>query len=150
MMSPELEQLKEDMSKLAERIAFEGFGIKLDYSIESIKQVDKVLGELHKAYKKTRDDEGFTGIAFEFTAYIVKVIENNFGPVRWEHDHPEMGPDSFPLYLDEGALFPFGWCYKRLYDGPSDDIWTKFCFFVLKIDPQPELKKGFIGRLFGK
>ncbi len=81
-MPPELEQLKEDMSKLAERIANEGFGIKLDYSIESIKQADRVLGELHKEYKKTKDDEGYTGIAFEFAAYIVKVIEKNVAPVR--------------------------------------------------------------------
>ncbi len=149
-MPPELEQLKEDMSKLAERIAKEGFGIELDYSIESIKQADKVLGELHKEYKKTKDDEGYNGIAFEFAAYIVKVIEKNVGPVRWERDHPGMGPDSFPLYMGDEAIFPFGWCTKRLYDGPGDDLWSKFCVFVLKQDPPPEEKKGYLGKLFGK
>jgi hypothetical protein len=35
-----LQQLKEQMSLLAERIAREGFNIHLDYSVESIKQVD--------------------------------------------------------------------------------------------------------------
>jgi len=150
MTPPDLEELKDDMSKLAVRIADEGFGVKLDYSIESIKQAEKILGELHKAFKATKDDDGYTGIAFEFASYIVKVIEKNAGPVRWERDHPEMGPDSFPLYMGEEAIFPFGWCIKRLYDGPSDDIWTKFCVFVLKTDPPPEAKKGFFGKLFGK
>ena len=148
-MPAELDQLKEEMSLLAERIALEGFGVKLDYSVESIEEADQVLGEMHKSYKKTKDDDGFTGIAFEFAAYIVKVIEKNVGPVRWERNHPEMGPDSFPLYIDEGKIFPFGWCSKRLYDGPGDDIWTKFCVFVLKREPEPE-KKGFFGKLFGR
>jgi hypothetical protein len=149
-MPPELDKLKEEMSSLAERIASEGFGIKLDYSIESIKQADKVLGELHKAYKKSKDDEGYTGIAFEFAAYIVKVIEKNVGPVRWERDHPEMGEDSFPLYLGDGALFPFAWCSKRLYDGPGDDLWSKFSVLVLKEAPPPMQKKGFLGKLFDR
>ena len=149
-MSAELDHLKDEMSLLAERIANEGFGIKLDYSIESVKDADKVLGKLHTEYKKTKDDEGFTGIAFEFAAYLVKVIEKNVGPFRWERDHPEMGPDSFPLYFGDGALFPFGWCSKRLYDGPGDDLWSKFCVFILKQDPPPKEKKSFLNKLFGK
>ncbi len=149
-MPTQLDQLKEEMSLLAERIAGEGFGVTLDYSIESIKQAEKVLGEIHKDFKKTRSDDGFTGIAFEFAAYIVKVIEKNIGPVRWERDHPEMGPDSFPLYLDEGVLFPLSWCVKRVYDGPGDNIWTKFSVFVLKQDPPPEEKRSLLRKLFGK
>ncbi len=93
-----LEQLKEEMSSLAERIAKEGFGINLDYSAESIKQVEQILGSIHKEYKKTNSQEGLYGIAFEFGAYIVKVIERNFGAVKWERNHKSIGKDTFPLY----------------------------------------------------
>ncbi len=149
-MSDDLDKLKEDMSKLAERVATEGFGVTLDYSIESVKEVEKLLSTFHKEYKTTGSDDGMTGLAFEFAAYIVKVIERNIGPVRWERNHPEMGDDSFPLYLDDGALFPFGWCIKRIFDGPADDVWTKFNVFVLKQDPPKEEKKGFFDKMFGK
>ncbi len=137
------------MSALALRIGSEVYGIELDYSTDSIKNVEKILGNLHKEYKKTRNDEGFTGIALEFGAYIVKVIEKNVGPVRWERDHPEFGEASFPLYIGESTIFPMNWCTKRLYDGPGDDIWSKYCYIILKEDPQPE-KRGFLGKLFGK
>jgi replicative DNA helicase len=67
-MNQDLEKLKHEMSALAERIASEVYGIELDYSTESIKQVEKILGRLHKEYKKTKSDEGYAGIAFEFAA----------------------------------------------------------------------------------
>ena len=77
------------------------------------------------------------------------MIEKNIGPAHWERDHPEMGPDTFPLYLNEGAIFPMAWCTKRLYDGPGDDLWSKFSFIVLKEEVPPK-KPGLLGRLFGK
>ena len=148
-MEKDLDQLKEDMSKLAEQIA-DGYGIKLDYTNESIRQVEKILGFVHKDYKKTGSEDGMRGVAFEFAAYIVRTIEKNVGPVRWERDHPKIGENSFPLYLaDEDVIFPFGWCEKRIFDGPGDDIWTKYNVFILKQDP-PEEKKGFFRNLFGR
>ena len=147
-MSSDLNELKEEMSGLAVQIA-NGFGIELDYSVESIRQVEKILGDIHKEYKKTKDEEGLNGIALEFAAYIVKVIEKNIGPVRWERDHPEVGADSFPLYLGDGAIFPFGWCSKRIYDGSGDNVWSKFNYLVLKQDP-PSEKNKFFGKLFSK
>jgi hypothetical protein len=147
-MSDDLSKLKDAMSALAERIAKEGFGITLDYSNDSVDQVEKVLGLCHKDYKKTRSEDGLRGIAFEFGAYIVKVIEKNVGPVRWERNHPQMGEDAFPLYLGEDdAIFPVAWCLKRIYDGPGDDVWIKYNQFVLKRDPP---SKGFLSRMFRK
>ena len=148
-MSVEIENLKQELSALAERIALQGFGIKLDYSVESIREADKVLGGLHEEFKTTKNDEGFTGIALEFAAYIVRVAEKATENVRWERDHPKIGKDSFPLYLGkDDAVFPLGWCSKRLYDGPGDDIWTKFNLLILKRDPPIEERKGFFRKLF--
>ncbi len=127
----DLEQLKNQMSKLAERIASEGFSIDLDYSVESIKQVEHILGIIHDEYRNTRSEEGLQGIAFEFGAYIVKVIERHFEPAEWQKDHPSMGENLFPLYWRNSTIFPVGWCIKRIYDGQGDDVWTKFKLFVL-------------------
>ncbi|MDQ3131508.1 MAG: hypothetical protein M3Q99_12205 [Acidobacteriota bacterium] len=126
-----LHQLKEQMSLLAEQIAEQGFGITLDYSIESIKQVEQILATVHKEYKKTRSEDGLQGIAFEFGAYIVKVIENNFGPAEWQRNHKSVGENTFPLQWRDATLFPVEWCKKRIFDGSEDDVWIKFKIFVL-------------------
>jgi len=119
------------MSLLAEQIAKEGFNVTLDYSVESVKQVEQILGSIHNEYKKTHSEEGLQGIAFEFGAYIVKVIEHNFGPAEWQCDHKSMGENTFPLLWHNSTLFPVEWCKKRIFDGSGDDVWIKFKVFVL-------------------
>jgi hypothetical protein len=119
-------QLKEQMSALAEKIASDGFALKLDYSVASLKHVERILGEIHKEYKQNGSEEGLHGIALEFGAYIVKIIERHFGPAEWLRDDPSMGKDTFPLQWRGTTLFPVAWCGKRIFDGPADDIVFKF------------------------
>ncbi len=87
------------MSKLAEQIAQQGFDIHLDYSIDSIKQVEQILGAIHDDYKSTGSEEGLQEIAFEFGAYIVKIIENHFGSVKWQRNHSVMGENTFSIRM---------------------------------------------------
>ena len=119
-------QLKEQMSALAEKIASDAFGVELDYSVNSLTHVERILGEIHEEYKQTASEEGLHGIALEFGAYIVKVIEQHVGPVEWLRDDPSMGKDTFPLQWRGKTLFPVAWCGKRIFDGPADDIVSKF------------------------
>lgn len=130
-----MQQLKDKMSALAERIGQEGFATNLDYSVESIKQLEQILGALHDDYKSTHSEEGLQGIALEFGAYIVKVIERHFGSAEWQRDHESFGKDTFPLQWRGSTLFPFQWCMKRLLDGPGDDVWLKFKVLVLDAEP---------------
>ena len=129
----ELAPVRDKLAGLAFKIAG-GFDVKLDYSLESIKKVEKILGKLHDEYARTGSDEGMNGVALEFAAYIVKVIERNFEPGEWRRDHPELGPDTFPYHWRDGDMFPFAWCQKRIFDGPGDDIWAKFNIIVLDPD----------------
>ena len=126
-----IHQLKEKLSKLAEQVAKQGFDIQLDYSVESIKQVEHILGVLHKEYKKTRSTEGLQGIAFEFGAYIVKVIEKHFGSAEWKTNHETFGENSFPLQWRNSTIFPVEWCRKRIFDGSGDDVWIKFQVYII-------------------
>ena len=87
---------------------------------------------MHKDYKKSKDDSGIRGIALEFAAYIVEVIDRNYGPVDWQRDDSNFGIDTFPLYWRSATLFPFAWCQKRIFDGPADNVWSKFSVLVIK------------------
>ncbi len=127
----EINQLKDKLSTLAERIAREGFGRDLDYSVESVKEVEKILSAMHDDYMNTRSEDGLQGIAMEFGAYIVKVIERNYGPAEWQRSDESFGDDTFPLQWRGSTLFPVAWCLKRILDGTGDDVWFKFEALVL-------------------
>ncbi len=123
--STELLKLQEELTGLALQIATSQ-NIKLDFSVDSVKEVEKVLSIIHNDYKKTKNEEGVRGIALEFAAYIISVIEKNLGVGYWERDS-DMGKDTFPYTLENGKIiFPFSWCLKRIVDGSSDDVWAKF------------------------
>jgi hypothetical protein len=128
----DMTSLKKQLTKLAERLAREGYGIDLDYTTGSVSEVEAILGDLHKEYRRSRNMEGIHGIALEFGAYLISVIERNFGKGTWRRDHPEMGSETFPYEWNGTVLFPYSWCLKRLVDGPADDVQMKFQTFVVQ------------------
>jgi hypothetical protein len=128
----DMAQLKAKLCELAEQIARDDFGTPLDYSVKSIQKVERILRAIHDEYCRTDSDDGLYGIALEFGAYLVAVIERHFGPAVWERDHPEFGKDAFPLRWRDSTLFPVEWCMKRMIDGPGDNVWSKFQVLVVK------------------
>jgi len=109
----------------------------LDFSPQSVCIVERVLTMVHDDFAKSGSTDGLSGIALEFAAYLFEVIDRNYGPVEWRRDDPEFGPDSFPLIWRDRTLFPFAWCEKRIFDGPGDNVWTKFITLVQdRADPE--------------
>jgi hypothetical protein len=129
---PNPNEIQPELCALAERIASEHFRMRLDYSIDSVRKVERILGAFHEDYRKTRSEDGLNGVALEFAAYIVSVIQRHFGPAQWERDCPSFGEDTFPLHWRGSSIYPYAWCQKRLFDGPSDDVWFKFRAIVLR------------------
>jgi len=134
---PAADQIQPKLCGLAERIALESFNTKLDYSVDSIRRVERILSTVHDSYRKTRSDDGLNGIALEFAAYIVSVIQRHFGPAEWERDCKTFGADAFPLHWRGSSIYPYAWCQKRIFDGSADDVWFKFQAIVLG-KPQPK------------
>jgi hypothetical protein len=128
---PAPREIQSQLCELAEQIARDNFGIALDYSIASIQQVESILAAFHNEYVRTRSEDGLQGIALEFAAYIVTVIENHFGAGDWQRDHATIGTDTFPFQWRGSTIFPYGWCFNRIIDGPEDDIWIKFNTLVV-------------------
>lgn len=129
--SAELSELQQDLTEKAVQIGH-SFGVRLDFSHESIDAVEQVLGALHDDYKSTGNDDGFAGIALEFAAYIISAVERNLSHGKWQRDHDKMGPETFPYHWDGKTIFPQSWCMKRLLDGPADNVATKYRSLVLE------------------
>ncbi len=130
MSQKEMQKLKEELTGYACEIAKE-LGIKLDFSHKSVKRVEKILSKVHKEFKATGDEKGLHGIALEFAAYIISVIEKNSKLGLWKCNHPELGEETFPYEWNGKTIFPYGWCIKRIFDGKGDNVWTKYKVIVM-------------------
>jgi hypothetical protein len=126
-----LPQLQAELTDAAVQIARE-YGVSLNFSHGSVEDVERVLAKIHEHYARTRDERGLRGIGIEFAAYIVTTIEQNTGEGKWERDDPTMGEASYPFYWRGAAIFPYGWCMKRIIDGDADNVWIKYRAFVLE------------------
>jgi len=125
LMAVDMEDLKIRMDDLAHQVA-DAFGEALDHSVDSVQTVERILAEIHRNYKKTGNVDGLNGLALEFAAHIIKVIDANYGPGEWTRDHPKFGEGSLPYRWRGTDLFPYSWCQKRIFDGPADNVWSKF------------------------
>ena len=106
-------------------------GVTLDFSDESINEVEKLLGELHREYKKAGSEEGFHGLAIMFGAYIGEVIRRKGFGGTWARNHPQMGENSFPFAWRGQTIFLYGWCAKRIFDGDGDNVAFKYKALIL-------------------
>ena len=131
MFVGEIGDLHRQLTELAVRIGKESYGVKLNFTHSSISQVERILDDIHQQYKKTGDTEGLTGIALEFGFYIAATIQKCTGTGVLKRDHPEFGENSFPFFWNESTLFTYGWCEKRILDGPGDDVISKYKVLVL-------------------
>ena len=100
--------------------------IHLQYSIDSIHQVEALLGQLHEKYLKDPQSIAVNGLSSAYGAYIGEVIRRTELGAHWERDHEVAGEKSYPLTSGGGASFPMGWCYKRIVDGEEDNVWVKY------------------------
>jgi hypothetical protein len=127
---PEIEAMMQEGVAQTLELAKEN-GITLDFSDESIDEIEKLLAECHSEFKKTKSEEGFYGLAMMFGAYIGEVIRKKGFGGSWARNHPDMGEDSFPFYWRDETLFLFAWCAKRIFDGDGDDVAFKYKALVL-------------------
>lgn len=108
--------------------------IELDYSPASIERLEVMLGELHNRHAQNPlEEKEITVLSRRWGAYIGEVAKR-MRPGKWHRDSEKAGPGAMPLIFEDGLeAFPCSWVYKRIADGPDDNI--AFKFRVLS-DPQ--------------
>jgi hypothetical protein len=114
--------------------------MNLDYTPESVEQVEAVLEKLYGAvprgvlarlFGRGPSAADISTMSKMYGAYIGECIRRKWGG-QWEVDHPVAGPRSFPISSRGHQSFPLGWCYKRLQNGPEDNVWHKLQILYLK------------------
>lgn len=116
-------------------LATENFGITLDWSDESIRRVEDMLGQLHVGVPlaKPPKDLDWT-FAKAFGSYVGEVLRRNHGG---EWGVVQLEGQTFPGVQQPGGrlCWPWGRAYNRIVDGPENNMWH---YYQLLIEPPAE------------
>lgn len=110
------------------------FGITLDYGPDSVQKVEELLSRESGRYQRGEmSEQDLVRSSMQWGAYIGEVIRR-LKPSHWEIDSTIGGDGSFPIVFDEERheTFPIRWCYKRIKNGPEDNVWHKFSLLILQ------------------
>lgn len=116
------------LSSEAVKDALSNNQIKLDYSVDSIKNVEVILGKLNDQYEKAPSSIAVKGLSAAYGAYIGEVIRKAEPDVHWKRDD-EMGEKIYPLVWGGASIYPMAWCQKRIENGDEDNVWMKYLVF---------------------
>ena len=110
--------LMENNSKSAISDAKNNHNIDLDFSSESIAEVNKILQKLHES-----DGININELSMQYGAYIGEVMRKLESNGLWVKDHTELGDGLYPLKLsNDNYVFPVSWVDKHLTNGDEDNI----------------------------
>jgi hypothetical protein len=114
------------LATMAVKDAKENNHVTLDYTPESIHDVENILGGLHDQYTRNPSSVNANGLGSAYGAYIGEVIRRSEVGAKWERDDPVAGEKSYPLHWGGRVSFPMAWCYHRIVNGSEDNVWNKY------------------------
>ena len=119
---PKIAQIAEAYSLDAIDIAKRNFGVTLDWSEESIAEVEVLLGTLHDQIAKAKPDQKTIWIfAKAFGSYVGEIFRKTHGGT-W--GMVTLDGQEFPGMQDEHThlFWPWGRAYQRIVEGPQNNI----------------------------
>ncbi len=104
----------------------------LDFAPASVERVEGILARLHQEHtSRSFFPERLAGEANRWGAYVGEVARRVKGG-EWQRDSAHVGAGAFPLvWGDQDEIYPCAWCFRRLTNGPEDNVWDKFRITVL-------------------
>jgi hypothetical protein len=129
-VDPDIAEVAEAYALDAVDIAGHNFRVALDWSEDSIRRVEQILGRLHDDIANSQPPEDtIWKFAKSFGSYIGEVLRRRHGG---EWGIVSTGSQEFPgLQQAGGALcWPWGKAYNRLTKGPEDNVWHYYQVLV--------------------
>jgi hypothetical protein len=131
--SPEnIDQYMASLSAQAVERAKSGYGVTLDYSPDSVIEVERLLAtkyDLQKTHPMT--EEELNNAAHLWGSYIGEVMKRMHS-AHWTSDSAAAGRDALPIVFNDTGeeSYPCAWVYHRLKNGEEDNVWIKFHFLT--------------------
>jgi len=118
-------------AKEAVEFAREHFQVSLDFSLDSIKEVERILARFHdelpkgfvaRIFRRAPEPEKTFQILRLFGSYVGEVLRSNLAGSRWEMDSSR-SQGVLSLTDGEKRLWPHTKVHHRIVNGSEDNIW---------------------------
>ena len=143
-------------AKEAVILAKDRYGVTLDFSEASVKELENLLASCHSSLPKPGDparpsDQWLTSVAVTFGAYLGEIFRKNLGG-HWLPQNPNVitvhadgrttkGPGSLPaLNVLGNTLTPCRKVLKRILEGPAENVaffYSSACQIIREKTPSP-------------
>lgn len=150
--NPSPDDMLADIQYLASRAvehAQQTFGITLDYSPDSLRQVETILGNLYSTRPKNAFQRLFNrknaptpkqviSMATAYGSYVGEVIRKRWGGT-WSAQSATFAEPTVTLHLGPTEeVYPLNKVQKRLVNGEEDSIWFYYQVLARDHDSQAE------------
>jgi hypothetical protein len=117
------------------------YAITLDYSMDSIRNVESIMGKAYELYRAAPQLVDARSMAFVFGAYVGETIRRNNPACSWERSNEVGAEDFYTLYRGDRATFPMAWCMKCITEGAVDDARVIRNKAVIRHVPKVEVRE---------
>ena len=120
---PQVVEIVEAYSLDAVDMAARNFSVTLEWSEESVRQVEQMLGRLHDEMPNAQPPEEMVWtFAKAFGSYVGEVLRRHHGG-QW--GLITLDDQSFPglQQTNGGLIWPWSKAHKRLTNGSEDNVW---------------------------
>ena len=124
-----------DFAEQAVRLGRE-FKVHLDYSENSLQEVEHLLGRLHDDMSKA-DANKIDEMAKIWGGYLGEVVRRRFGGEWSIEKYPAGDFLIVSLNVNGARLFPSMKVHKRLTEGSNENIWSFYQAVRAKLEAQP-------------
>jgi hypothetical protein len=121
---PQLQEIAEAYALDALDHAKDTFNVELDWSDDSIQQIETILGVFHDTLaEESPPEDAIMTFAKIWGSYIGEVFRRNHG-ASW--GSVTLGADTIPgmkATTSDVLFWPWGRVRDRLLDGPASNVW---------------------------
>ncbi len=112
--------------------ALKSFGVRLDWTVESLPAVERILATLHDAIPQQRPSKAtIDTFAKAFGSYVGEVVLRAHGGHWGWVTLPEGRIVGMQVTDPRLELWPWARVFNRLKNGPEDNVWHYYQLTVL-------------------
>jgi hypothetical protein len=138
MMSDEITRMMEQYANEAVKIAREQFGTELDYSEESLQEVEGILDQLAAlAASEKPSNEAIDEMSKAWGGYFGEVVRKRWGGEWMIDTYPGGEFLIVTLHVNGSKLYPSMKVNRRLTRGSNDNLWQFYELVRSKFDGAP-------------
>jgi hypothetical protein len=145
MVPQDLDEIMQSYAEQAVAAARE-LEIELDYSEESVKQVENILERLDGAVRggapgaatsPTPTDSGTEDLCKMWGGYLGEVVRRRWGGEWVLETYPGGNVLTVALSTPGGTVFPSMKIYRRLNQGATENVWSFYCMLRDRFRAKP-------------